>query len=230
MASGLPSAIRYCLPGLLAAADPETASVRSIRNDLQALQASPPDDPLRRIPADFDFDLHKKAVNAAIKEAWDRAASPQVQDGETSANGAALEHDGDAALAAKLQREWSSPSSRSTRGGNSNGAAKKRKRPGKSSKNADAIDSDEDGESGATSRSSKPARKRAPNPNSAFNRPLLLSPQMAEVCGSQEMARYEVVKQLWVYIKGKELQNPSNRRQIQCDETLTKLFGKSVVE
>lgn len=227
MASGLPPAIRYCLPGLLAAADPETASVRSIRNDLQALQASPPDDPLRRIPADFDFDLHKKAVNAAIKEAWDRAASPQAQDAETSA----LEHDGDAALAAKLQREWSSPSSsRSTRGGNSNGAAKKRKRSGKGSKNADAIDSDEDGESGATSRSSKPARKRAPNPNSAFNRPLLLSPQMAEVCGSQEMARYEVVKQLWVYIKGKELQNPANRRQIQCDETLTKLFGKSVVE
>lgn len=44
------------------------------------------------------------------------------------------------------------------------------------------------------------------------------------------MPRYEVVKQLWVYIKARNLQNEENKRQILCDEKLTSLFGKDKVE
>lgn len=80
-------------------------------------------------------------------------------------------------------------------------------------------------------------KKRAPNPNSPFNRPVRLSSDLAEICGGNEMPRHAVVKQLWVYIKDKSLQNDSNRRQVRCaltqimcDDKLTGIFGKSTVE
>uniref|UniRef100_A0A7N0UEK0 Uncharacterized protein n=1 Tax=Kalanchoe fedtschenkoi TaxID=63787 RepID=A0A7N0UEK0_KALFE len=51
-----------------------------------------------------------------------------------------------------------------------------------------------------------------------------LSPQLQEFTGTGEMARTEVVKLLWVYIKEKNLQDPSNKRNILCDEKLRELF------
>ncbi|KAE8219833.1 hypothetical protein CF319_g6548 [Tilletia indica] len=72
--------------------------------------------------------------------------------------------------------------------------------------------------------------KREPNPNNPFNRPLVLSATMAEICGSDELSRPQVVKQLWAYIKGNNLQNPSNKRQILCDAKLQTLFGKNMVD
>ncbi|CAM9777280.1 unnamed protein product [Heterosigma akashiwo] len=38
------------------------------------------------------------------------------------------------------------------------------------------------------------------------------------------MSRPQVVKQLWVYIKGNDLQNPENKREILCDDKLKGLF------
>ena len=95
----------------------------------------------------------------------------------------------------------------------------------------------------------EPKKKRVASENSPLKRPMKLSEEMAEVCGGSEMPRYEVVKQLWVYIKEKNLQNESNKRQvchhahfmkrtsylhvhlqIMCDDKLTGLFGKSSVE
>lgn len=86
-----------------------------------------------------------------------------------------------------------------------------------------------------------PKKKRAPSANNPLSRPLRLSSEMAEVCGGAEMPRYEVVKKLWVYIKDRNLQNESNKRQVRascvlihvqimCDEKLSGLFGKSTVE
>ena len=39
------------------------------------------------------------------------------------------------------------------------------------------------------------------------------------------MARSEVVKQIWVYIKKHDLQNPKNKRNILADDKLKPLFG-----
>lgn len=61
----------------------------------------------------------------------------------------------------------------------------------------------------------EPKKKRAPNPNNPLSRPLRLSSEMADVCGGSEMPRYEVVKQLWAYIKDRKLQNESNKRQVR---------------
>ena len=66
--------------------------------------------------------------------------------------------------------------------------------------------------------------------NSAFMKPLTVSADLAAVVGAGPMPRSEVVKKLWVYIKGKNLQDPSNKRNINADAALKKVFGgKDVV-
>jgi chromatin remodeling complex protein RSC6 len=66
--------------------------------------------------------------------------------------------------------------------------------------------------------------------NSAFMKPMAVSPELAAVVGNGPMPRSEVVKKLWKYIKGKNLQDPKNKRNIVADENLKKVFGgKSVV-
>ncbi|PIR41710.1 MAG: hypothetical protein COV30_02310 [Candidatus Yanofskybacteria bacterium CG10_big_fil_rev_8_21_14_0_10_37_15] len=61
--------------------------------------------------------------------------------------------------------------------------------------------------------------------NSAFMKPLNVSSDLAAVVGNGPMPRSEVVKKLWVYIKEKNLQDPNNKRNINADETLKKVFG-----
>ncbi|KAF6143437.1 hypothetical protein GIB67_029606 [Kingdonia uniflora] len=57
-----------------------------------------------------------------------------------------------------------------------------------------------------------------------FTKVCSLSPQLQEFLGIPECARTEVVKQIWAYIREKNLQDPSNRRNILCDEALHALF------
>ncbi|CAM9409168.1 unnamed protein product [Chrysoparadoxa australica] len=56
-----------------------------------------------------------------------------------------------------------------------------------------------------------------------------LSDDLAKVVGVQQLQRPEVVKQLWVYIKAKGLQNPSNKQEILCDDAMKAVMGKSMV-
>ncbi|CAJ1929763.1 unnamed protein product [Sphenostylis stenocarpa] len=56
-----------------------------------------------------------------------------------------------------------------------------------------------------------------------------LSPQLQEFVGVPEMARTEVVKQLWAYIRKQNLQDPNNKRNIICDEQLRALFNVSSI-
>jgi chromatin remodeling complex protein RSC6 len=62
-------------------------------------------------------------------------------------------------------------------------------------------------------------------PNSAFMKPLNVSPELAVIVGKGPMPRPEVVKKLWVYIKGHNLQDPKDKRTINADEALKKVFG-----
>mgnify|MGYP000309536737 CR=1 FL=1 len=61
--------------------------------------------------------------------------------------------------------------------------------------------------------------------NPALLKPLDLSPELEAVVGKGPMPRSEVVKQLWVYIKKHDLQNPENKRNILADDKLKPLFG-----
>lgn len=56
-------------------------------------------------------------------------------------------------------------------------------------------------------------------------RPMNISEELAAVVGSGPMPRSEVVKKLWVYIKKNNLQDPMNKRNINADDNLKKVFG-----
>ncbi len=61
--------------------------------------------------------------------------------------------------------------------------------------------------------------------NPALLKPLELDADLEAVVGKGPMPRSQVVKKLWEYIKGKNLQNPSNKRNILADDKLKPLFG-----
>ncbi len=61
--------------------------------------------------------------------------------------------------------------------------------------------------------------------NPAFMKPYNLSSELEAVVGNGPMPRTEVVKQLWVYIKKHNLQNPANKRNILADAKLKAIFG-----
>ena len=66
--------------------------------------------------------------------------------------------------------------------------------------------------------------------NSAFMKPLKVSDDLAAVVGNGPLPRSEVVKKLWVYIKKNNLQDEKNKRNINADAALKKVFaGKAVV-
>ncbi len=61
--------------------------------------------------------------------------------------------------------------------------------------------------------------------NAAFMKPMNLSPELQAVVGKGPMPRSEVVKKLWEYIKKNGLQDQQNKRNINADENLKKVFG-----
>lgn len=61
--------------------------------------------------------------------------------------------------------------------------------------------------------------------NSAFMRPMTLSADLEAVVGKGPLPRSEVVKKLWEYIKSHGLQDQINKRNINADEALKKVFG-----
>lgn len=65
--------------------------------------------------------------------------------------------------------------------------------------------------------------KRAPNP--VFMKPMQISDDLAKVVGSRSMPRTEVTKKIWDYIKKNKLQDAVNKREINADENLKKVFG-----
>ena len=71
-------------------------------------------------------------------------------------------------------------------------------------------------------------KKRALNP--ALAAPMQPSADLSAVIGNKPMPRSEVAKQLWAYIKEKGLQDQKDRRAINADDNLKKVFnGKSQV-
>jgi len=56
-------------------------------------------------------------------------------------------------------------------------------------------------------------------------KPMKVSSELAAVVGSGPMPRSEVVKKLWVYIKKNDLQDKANKRNINADANLKKVFG-----
>lgn len=63
--------------------------------------------------------------------------------------------------------------------------------------------------------------------NSAFMRPVNVSEALAEIVGPGPMARTEVTKKVWEYIKKHKLQDQKNKRMINPDQKLAKVLGSN---
>lgn len=102
----------------------------------------------------------------------------------------------------------------------------------------DEAESDEDEEE----KPKKKAKKAAPKPKAkaarrasgeggapkvnGFTKPVKLSPEMAAWMGSETASRPQITKHLWAYVKGNNLQDPSNKQFVLSDDTLKKLTGE----
>ncbi len=74
----------------------------------------------------------------------------------------------------------------------------------------------------------KPKVKR--KPNAAFMKPMNISDALQPIVGSKPLPRTEVTKKLWEYIKKNKLQDAKERRNINADDNLKKVFnGKKQV-
>jgi len=150
--------------------------------------------------------------------------------------------DADAELARKLSSEINS---RARRGASNGAATPKKRKPKKSAKMVDSGDEDEDEE--------KPKKKRSGGARGGFAKEYMLrcfrcpvlrllyhaisssfspfcSESLSVVVGVNKLSRPQVVKKLWEYIRGRELQNPSNKREIICDDAMRAVFGTEKID
>jgi DNA topoisomerase-3 len=76
-----------------------------------------------------------------------------------------------------------------------------------------------------------PAAKKAAAPKAPRKTGpgLTPSPELAAVVGAEPVARTEVIKKLWDYIKAHGLQDTKDKRAINADDKLRKVFGKPQV-
>ena len=57
-----------------------------------------------------------------------------------------------------------------------------------------------------------------------------LSSELEAVVGAKKLTRPQIVKKLWVYIKGHKCQDTKNRRMIVPDKKLSEVIGKKPVD
>lgn len=69
------------------------------------------------------------------------------------------------------------------------------------------------------------AKTSARKPSAALMKAMTPSATLAEIVGSKPIPRGQITKNLWAYIKKNGLQDATNKRQINADEKLKKVFG-----
>lgn len=132
--------------------------------------------------------------------------------------------DADARLAAELQaQENRLARARTTRGGGVAAKPRKKVTKKKSAAKVKGEDSDVD-------HSDASGNKEKRKAGGGFQKPFNLSYQLGELVGCTQLSRPQVVKKLWEHIKSNELQDPSDRRQICCDEKMQAVFKQQKVD
>jgi chromatin remodeling complex protein RSC6 len=81
-------------------------------------------------------------------------------------------------------------------------------------------------ETAAAEKKVKATGKPAEGARGGITAPVTPSPELAEIVGKDDLPRSEVVKKVWDYIKKNDLQDTKDRRQINADDALAKVFGK----
>ncbi|KAI5672910.1 hypothetical protein M9H77_13274 [Catharanthus roseus] len=75
-----------------------------------------------------------------------------------------------------------------------------------------------------TSKGSASAGTKRRGGAGGLNKVCSVSPELQAVVGEAALPRTEIVKQLWAYIRKHNLQDPSNKRKIICDDALRLVF------
>ena len=60
---------------------------------------------------------------------------------------------------------------------------------------------------------------------SGLTKPMKLSNDLADIVGKKEASRGECIRELWVYIKKNDLQDPANKQFFKPDKKMAKVFG-----
>ncbi|KAF9565587.1 SWIB-domain-containing protein [Agrocybe pediades] len=134
----------------------------------------------------------------------------------------------DAELARKLSSEING---RATRTGTKGRGAATATKKGRAKKSAATVDSDDDSDEDGKRKTKK--KKSSPSSGGAkggFGKEFALSEPLATLVQVEKLSRPQVVKQLWVYIKEHELQNPKNKREILCDPPMRAVFNVDKID
>lgn len=138
----------------------------------------------------------------------------------------------DEEYARQLSSELNQRPSRSNR--KSNGSLKKvSSRTPKKTKSRAKVDDSDDGSEDVDdhAKQRKPrARKSNGEARGGFAKELTLSEPLAAVVDATQLSRPQVVKRLWVYIKANDLQNPKNKKEILCDDSLRAIFNADKID
>ncbi|KAG9564222.1 SWIB-domain-containing protein, partial [Aureobasidium melanogenum] len=211
---------------ILRQSDLETVSAKKIRTALSE-------------KVGFDVTEYKKEIQVLIEKCFDRVtsedangtngaspspsdSSPQkrkepsdesdlsdvVDDRPNKKRKQRAEED-DAAYAARLQREENSRA-RPTRAGATRKAAPVKRKKKTPAKVKDGSDVETNGET-------KPR-------TGGFHKPMNLSEPLSALLGETQLSRPQTVKKIWEYVKSKDLQDPSDKRQIVCDDAMRAVF------
>ncbi|WP_375272523.1 SWIB/MDM2 domain-containing protein [Sphingomonas sp.] len=81
-------------------------------------------------------------------------------------------------------------------------------------------------ETAAAEKKVKATGKPAGGARGGITAPVTPSDDLAEIVGKDDLPRSEVVSKVWEYIKKHDLQDAKDRRQINADDKLEKIFGK----
>ena len=189
-----------------------------IEEPAQSVEAVAPVTNGHHTPARDPSTVESKTASPSKREAKSEELSELDADAPPKKKRKSVNADDDAALAAKLQA-IEDKASRPTRGAAARRAAptKKKKTAKKKSSKKIKDKSDDDGDNSDAS-ADKPVR------NTGFHKPLNLSPALSELLGETSLSRPQTTKKIWEYIKSRELQDPSDRRQIRCDEKMRAVF------
>ena len=84
-------------------------------------------------------------------------------------------------------------------------------------------------ETKAAEKKVKATGKPAGGARGGITAPVTPSAELAEIVGKNDLPRSEVISKVWAYIKENKLQDEKDKRQINADAKLEKIFGAKSV-
>ncbi|KAL2072783.1 hypothetical protein VTL71DRAFT_12126 [Oculimacula yallundae] len=227
------------IDGILKSSDLQTISAKKIRKELQAAldqDLSDKKGPISELIIErFNHFEAQNQANSAVKQestppssSRDASASADIKSSHSDSDQDAppkkkvKKEKGavdDAKLAAMLQAQ-ENRTGRATRGAGTKKAVKTKRTPKKPRKSASKVKAtdDSDVELGSDGEVKEKPKK------GGFHKQYHLSAPLADLVGEPTLSRPQVVKKIWEYIKARDLQDPTDKRQILCDDKLQLVF------